>query len=207
MKHKLITYLGAMMAISVLPSIALAFSYTYPIDVFTNNGTYAESDELSLSVQASNRGTSPNIIDFTITNQSTISSSIAAIYFDFDDALSFNELTNGAGVTYRVGAKPPELPSGHTLEPIFDSEYSFGSNSPKSSRGINPGEQVLISFDLYGSATDLIDNMNAGLFRIGAHIIALPDGSSETAATIPEPATIAILGLGALLIRKKRNNK
>ena len=205
MKKKLLTYFVAVMIISAVPSIALAFSHTYPLEIFTDNGSYSDGEALDLFIVASNHGTLPDVMDFTIRNESSIASSIAAVYFDFDDALSFYELTNGTGVFFRVGAKPIELSSGHILDPIFDSEHSFGSNSPKSSRGINPGEEIQLSFDLFGSAIDVIDKMNAGQFRIGAHIIALPDGSSESAVTVPEPATIAILGLGTLLIRKKRS--
>ena len=207
MKKKLLTYIVAIMLISATPSIALAFSYTYQIEVFTNNGTYSDGETLDFFVVASNHGTSPDMIDFTIHNESSIRSSIARVYFDFDDALTFYGLTNGDGVNFSIGARPRELPAARTLEPRFESEYSFGSDAPRPHNGINPGEQLQVTFNLFDSITayDIIEKMNSGQFRIGTHIIAMPGGTSEAAVTIPEPTTIALLALGTLVMRKRRS--
>ncbi|MFH1371643.1 MAG: PEP-CTERM sorting domain-containing protein, partial [Planctomycetota bacterium] len=61
-------------------------------------------------------------------------------------------------------------------------------------------------FDLINGGTleDVIDELNNGTLRVGIHIIGLPDGSSESAILVPEPATMCLLGLGALGLLKKR---
>jgi hypothetical protein len=85
-------------------------------------------------------------------------------------------------------------------------EFSVGSEAPRPHSGINPGEWTAISFDLIngGSFQSVIEGLNTGVLRIGAHIIALPDGSSEGAIAVPEPATIALLGISALVLLRRR---
>lgn len=182
------------------------FSQVHQLEVFTNNGNYCDSSDLDFPIVTFGRGTS-NMIDFTIYNESLISSSIAGIYFDFDNLLDFCDLTNGYGVSFGTGARPRELPGGNTLVPVFQSSDTFGARQPMFHKGINPGEWLHISFSLntHVNISTVIDGMNSGELRIGAHIIGLPDGTSESAVTTtPEPGTILLLGLGSLSLVWKR---
>jgi hypothetical protein len=51
----------------------------------------------------------------------------------------------------------------------------------------------------------VVDELNRGELRIGVHVIALPDGSSESAVTIPEASTFILFALGGagLLARRR----
>jgi hypothetical protein len=83
-----------------------------------------------------------------------------------------------------------------------------------SKNGISPGEWVSITFNLTEGVDlkNVVDQLDMGVgLRIGAHLISLPDGSSESAATgvtaitAPEPASITSMGISALsLLYKKR---
>ncbi|MFH1371671.1 MAG: PEP-CTERM sorting domain-containing protein, partial [Planctomycetota bacterium] len=61
-------------------------------------------------------------------------------------------------------------------------------------------------FDLINGGTleDVIDELNNGTLRVGIHIIGLPDGSSESAILVPEPATLFLLATGAAIALRKR---
>jgi len=182
-------------------------SYTYPLEAFTNNGIYNDSDLLDILVEVT-FDSIEHQVDFTFYNNSLIQSSIATIYFDFDNILSTLDITNGPGTAFQHGASPQNLPSAKTLDPDFQADYiaTIGSLAPKPQNGINPTQWVKTSFNIPTSMTfdNIISNMNSTNYRIGAHLIALPDGSSESMITTPEPATLALLGMGALTLIRKR---
>jgi hypothetical protein len=183
-------------------------AYVYHLEAFTNNGSYYDSGDLDLYVVVSDP--EPGQVDFTFHNQSLIDSSIARIYFDDDSLLSFYDITGGSGTLFSQPATPGNLPGGNTLEPSFvtTDEFCFKGGPPAPQNGINPTEQLTVIFNISpGTFSDVLDGLDTGALRIGAHVIALPDGSSESAVTIPEPATVALLGMGALCLLRKRRNK
>jgi hypothetical protein len=61
-------------------------------------------------------------------------------------------------------------------------------------------------FDLINGGTflNVTDELNTGVLWIGVHVIALPDGSSESAIAVPDPATLFLLGLGSLALLRIR---
>jgi hypothetical protein len=183
----------------------------YPLEIFTDNGSFKDSPALKLNVEISDG--SAGQVDFTFFNESLIDSCIAAIYFDDGFLLGTPAITDGPGTSFGQPAKPSNLPGGRMLDPPFVATGAFGidSNPPPPKNGINCGEWVRITFDLKNNATfeNLIDRIDAGVLRIGAHIIALPDGSSKSAVNnVPEPTTICLLGLGSLsLFRRKRSGQ
>jgi len=190
----------------LIPASLLQAGYVYPLEIFTDNGIYYDSPDLNLYVEVSDGEAGQ--VDFTFYNESLLDSSIARIYFDDNSLLGIAGVTEGIGTSFSQPGTPGNLPSGNTLEPPFvaTDEFSFDGDSPIPHNGVNPGEWLRITFDLINSSTfaTIIDELDAGTLRIGTHIIALPDGSSESAVTVPEPATIVLLGFGSLALLRRR---
>ncbi len=71
---------------------------------------------------------------------------------------------------------------------------------------MEPGEWVTIKFDLMGGGTldDVIDELSDGTLRIGIKVQSFPGGSSESGVNVPEPVTVALLGIGALFMLKRK---
>jgi len=181
-------------------------SFIYPLKIFTSNGSYYNSLDLDFPVEVSEGGVGQ--VDFTFHNESSINSCIASIYFDDGSLLGIAGIINGSGTLFSQPAKSSNLPAGNTLNPSFvtTNAFSIGAESPPPQNGINPYEWVKITFNLTDGKSfgNVIDDLNGGALRIGAHIIALPDGSSESAVNIPEPMTTILLGLGAGLTGWRR---
>jgi len=182
--------------------VSILHAEIYPIDIFTKNGLHYNN--LDLYVEVSDGTTE---VDFTFHNASPIESSLARIYFEDDLFLGIAAITNGTGTSFSQPATPGNLPDAGLLQPPFvtANEFSIGGTPPPSHDGVNPGEWVKITFTLISGGTfqGVIDELDAETLRIGAHIIALPDGSSES-GVVPEPTTIALLGLGALALLRRR---
>jgi hypothetical protein len=208
MSKKLFLFGLVFYCVLAAPSVPLRAAYVYQLEAFTNNGSYYNSGDLDLYVVVSDPA--PGHVDFTFHNASLIDSSVARIYFDDDSLLDIAGITEGLGTSFSQPVTPGNLPAGKTLEPPFVAvdEFSFKGGPPAPQNGINPGEWLQISFNLSNGTAfgTLIDYLDAGALRIGAHVIALPDGSSESVIAIPEPATIAFLGLGTLLFLRKRRS-
>ncbi len=198
---------AAFLAVLVLslPVDALHAAMVCSFEIFTDNGSYYNSPDMDLYVEVSNR---ESRVDFTFHNESLIDSSIARIYFQSGAFLGIADIIGGPGTSFSQPAKPGNLPAGNLLEPSFVTthELSFGSDPPASKNGINPGEWVMTTFDLINGGTflNVVDELNPGALRIGVHVVGLPDGSSESAVTTPEPTTLFLLGLGGLALLRKR---
>ncbi len=200
--NSLLYVLGIYFVISAC-TCPLGAAYVYPLQCFTGNGDYSESLNIFIEVDGTD-----DYVDFTFRNQSSVSSAISEIYFERNTLLGSASLTNSPGVLFAQFAKPKNLPAGRSLNPAFLSsgEFTFDSEPAPPKNGINPNEWLRITFDLNTDVTFafLLDRLNTDNLRIGAHIIALPDGSSESAVTVPEPATIGLLVLGAFTALRKR---
>jgi hypothetical protein len=183
---------------------------TYPIEIFTSTGAYCDSPDIDMYVIVSTP--SPGLVDFTFFNESLINSCIAAVYFDDGSLLGIAAVTNGPGTLFTQPATPSNLPAGNLLDPPFvtTEEFCIDGDPPPSQNGVNPVasgeplEWVRVTFDISGEFSDVLDQLDTGLLRIGVHITSLPDGSSESGVNVPEPATVFILGLGALALLKRR---
>lgn len=202
-RHPAVTFLAAILL--GLPADVSRAAVVYPLEIFTNNGSYYNSPDLDLYVEVSD-GEDQAV--FTFYNESLINSSITTIYFDGGSLLGIADIIEWTGTSFSQSATPSNLPGGKPLEPSFvtTAGFSIGSDAPRPHSGVNPGEWVQITFDLINGGTfpGVIDELNTGVLRIGVHLIALPDGSSESAIAVPEPATIALLALGALALLRKR---
>ena len=192
-------------ALGTSPSVLKA-GYVCPLEIFTNNGSYNDSSDIVLYVEVSDGGTGR--VDFTFFNESLVNSAIAAIYFDDGLLLDIAAITNGLGTSFSQPATPHNLPAGNTLNPPFvtTENFSIDGDSPPPKNGVNPGEWVRITFTLKGDGEfgNVIDQLDSGIIRIGMHLIALPDGSSESAVNTPEPMTAALLMLSSLSLFYRR---
>ncbi|MHC4185403.1 MAG: PEP-CTERM sorting domain-containing protein [Planctomycetota bacterium] len=193
------------------PENLLQASSIYPLEIFTSNGGYYNSPDVNMYVVVSNGS---GVVDFTFYNESLIDSSLAGIYFDDGSLLGISNITNGPGTSFNRPATPNDLPSGNLLEPPFvtTDQFCVDGDPPVSHNGVNPVESgeplewVKVTFTLIndGTLSAVIDELNTGVLRIGAHVIALPDGSSESAVNVPEPATVFLLCLGGLVLIRMR---
>ena len=201
MKKKYVILSALLLLVTIHTNISKA-NDIYPLTVFTNNGAYSNNSGLDMYVEVIPMGA---MVDFKFHNASSMESSIARIYFDDNSMLSFEGISNGPGTSFDIYSTPHSLPAGQELAPPFETDFSVDADAPGPHNGINPNEMLTIRYNLINSATfgNVTDALNSSDLRIGIHVIALPDGSSEAAIT-PEPTTILLLSLGAVLLRKKR---
>lgn len=183
--------------------------YAYAFEVFTDNGPWGVNGDnfgdLGLYVDVQNGGED---ISFTIHNESTVEGlSITDVYFDDGTLEELTGVENGPGVAFSELSSPGELPGANLLIPPFvtSDQFSVDSDPAIPHHGIQSGEYLTINFDLYpgGLLADVIDELNDGRLRIGIRLQAFPGGYSES-AVVPEPATVCLLGLGALALLRRR---
>jgi len=179
-----------------------------PFEIFTTNGAYYDNPGVDLLMDVTDGF---EIVEFTFYNNSTVDCSIARMYFDDGTLLDINSIeSSGPAVKFnQIYPGPGNLPGGELLDPPFvaDLEFSIGSETAPPHKGIdNPGEWLKVTFDLINGGTldDVIGELGDGTLRVGMHVIAFPDGSSESA--VPEPATICLLGFGVLALLRKRKS-
>lgn len=215
MRRFVLTALVCLLVMVPIP-ICRAQVFTYPFEIFTENSPYFDDPGWNLYVDVWD-GMGP-VVNFTFYNDSALQSSIARIYFDDGSLLGVEEIFNSQDYTlFDSAASPGDLPGGENLIPPFvgdvtDKEFTIGSESPPPWKGVNNGdpmnEWVTVQFNLIngGDLDGVCGELNSGALRVGLHVINLPEGYSESAVNVPEPASIALLGLGglSLLSRKRR---
>lgn len=218
-KKASIRYLVLAILICISSTVAFAeTSKSYDFYIFTDNGDWGTSGvnygNESISVEVYN---GLETAHFKITNNSDplIGCSVTDIYFDDGSLLGISTIINQSGATaFATPAIPSELPENQFLDPDFITSnsgmeyFSADSNSPPYDNGVQTGEWVIIQFTLINGSTieDVINEMDSGAIRVGLHVQGFTDvaGSSESAVNIPEPATIALLGLGSLALLRIR---
>ncbi len=191
----------------ILPAQPCCAAYIYDFRVFTSNSGYYDSLAKGIHVEVwDDQGT----VNFTFYNDSAVQSSIVRIYFDDGSLFDTGEVINVPGTMFNPAHPLGKLPGGQNLTPLFeaDREFSIGPGEPPPWGGVNnrQDEWVTASFELINGRTfdDVIVGLSGNALRIGLHIIGLPDGGSESAVLNPEPATVLLLGLGVLVLLRKR---
>ena len=183
----------------------------YPFEIFTDNGNHEDYD-LDLYVEVTDGGLvdAISLVDFTFYNDSELYSSIARIYFDDGILEEMVDIINGPGTEFNPLAVPSNIPAATWLDPTFETTDGFSliSDPARPNNGVDHiGEWVTVTFSIAEGSTleDVISQLNDSTLRIGLHIIGLgPEDGSESAVTVPEPATVCLLGLGGLALLRKR---
>lgn len=173
-----------------------------------NDPTDVTIGETQLFVDVSDAGA--NQVLFTFRNTGPDQSVISEIYFDDDSLLSTVSITDGqADVDFVLFASPSNLPGGRLLDPAFEASADLCAESarPGPKKGVNPGQQVGVLFDLQAGGTfqDVVNELNDRTLRIGIHVIGFENGGSESFVNVPEPAAIWLVGLGGLALLRKRS--
>ena len=179
----------------------------YPFEIFTSNGAYYDDPGINMYMNVSNGGA---VARFEFFNASTVDSIITKIFFDDGPILgSTFDILNGSATLFSEDVPGANnLPSGATIGFYADKEYNIGAEPAPTHNGlanIGAGESLSIQINLIGATLqDVLDELDNGSLRVGLHIQAFGDGSSESAINVPEPATMCLLGLGGLMLRRKR---
>ena len=195
---------------------------TYSFTQLNAKEPNAVSDQLSLTAVDSGKDT----IAFTFYNSVGQKSSITDIYLTGTGGLLVlpGKITaQSKGVSYSIGASPPNLPVGTVYD--FYATVAADSNPPTVPNGVNAvGEYVTWSFTMASgiSYDSVIKAIDTGVLRFGLLVPGYSGGSSSfinscglggcsQTPSVPLPASLwlmfgAIGGLAAFARRGKRLN-
>lgn len=209
----MLRFFAAVLSVIILLFAASGYAavHMFGFDIFTNNGMYNDDPGANFYFLLSDDGGLPK---FEFHNESTFASVITRVYFDGDVLSGIAGIDQSAGVLFSIDGAPSNLPAGNELMPPFVADFSVSANPPPSFNGINNSltEWLAVTMNLASGKTfnDVYEALLNAELRVGIHIQAFPDGSSESAYNppeeiIPEPSIMSLLGLAGLgLIWKKR---
>jgi uncharacterized protein (TIGR03382 family) len=154
-------------------------------------------------------------ITFTFANTGAAASSITDVYWDDRGGtlLGIASITNVLGVSFASPADPANLSGANNASPPFETTpgFSADSDAPTQQNGVNPGEQLIVTFDLTSGSTfaDVVADLTDGELRIGVRVqgFASDGGESFVNTPVPEPGTAAFLGLGLLVLSQQRRRR
>jgi hypothetical protein len=187
---------------------ATAHATLYDLTRITNNGTGLTFDPGDFTMDVSSYGNGALI---TFSNNCEFDSVVTAMYFLENDLLEFDGFApppvSSEGVAFSVVTKNANLPAGQPYG--FDPKNTFAvdADSAAPKNGLNPGESLGLLFNLNVSYDTLIAAFDQQTLRAGIHVQSLPGGYSESfISTVPEPATLMLLGIGTMLVQRKRRD-
>ncbi len=191
----------AVCAFVEMPAVHASTITAIDFNFFTQNGLFSDSPDFSVTLFVSEEAGKAK---FEIVNTSSIEATVANVYVEAGGLDSLDSILPGPGTAFVSPGNPGEMPSANTLTPAFQSWASVGASAPPAHNGIDPGESMALVFNLSPGTvlSDIESDLLSGQMRLGLHVIALPDGSSESAVT-PEPATLLLLAGGSALIRRR----
>lgn len=224
MKNRARIYIGVAFVVISMVCIsnaqAVLDTQTYGFNNITNNNAAnAALGELQLTVVVSEYLEADSKIGFQFINAGPADCVITEIYFqdgfgsmdgfvEIDESL---EVNNEPVVDFKqedVGnVNPKNLPGGKSINPEFIATAAFSIEpvNPEPTWGVAPEEWVKIVYSLKPGKTyaNIIEELENADLRIGIHVQSYADGGSESFIT-PEPASMALLALGGLILRKRR---
>jgi len=116
-------------------------------------------------------------------------------------------------VEFTALASPGNLPGGNEASPPFvtSADLSADSDPPAQPLGVNPGEQLVVTFTLLPgkSYADAIAGLADGSLRVGIHVQGYQaDGSESFVNTpVPEPGTLTLVGAGLFVLGAVRRRR
>ena len=89
---------------------------------------------------------------------------------------------------------------------LYDIRFDFNTDTENA---FNGGEAIVYTISLAGLSEGSFDYLSApgggnGPFKAAAHIISLGEEADSAWITVPEPATMFLLGLSSILLRKRK---
>jgi hypothetical protein len=183
---------------------ARAASQTVTFEGCTNTSTTNTGIGVAqLSVEVTDVGVGANQAKFIFRNSGPLASSITDVYFDDGTLLGIASITNGAGVNFSQGASPPNLPGGNNCTPanpfVTTAGFTADSNPPTQPNGVNPGESLVIVFNLISGQTfaDTQAALVDGRLRIGIHVQGFAGGGSESFVNDSEDTAVSLAAFQA----------
>lgn len=181
----------------------------YDLTRITDNGKSLTFEEGDFTMDITPYGGGALIV---FSNHYPKDSVITKICFLDNELIEFSDFASppisSEWISFSVDSKNAMLPAGNPYGFTPHTTFGFDADPAGPKNGLHPGESLGLLFDLTDGTTydRVIRGFNELTLRSGIHVQALPGDESESfiSTPIPEPATLALVGFGALLIRHKK---
>jgi hypothetical protein len=182
-----------------------------------HNNSNAQTGKNQFTIDVSDSAGAGKIV-FKFKNTGNVKSTITDIFFDDGPlhstlaSLVTNPISTSASkVKFSIGSSYTNLPDAASASPGFQGMQAFSctADNPALTKGVNKNDWVSVTFNLKSGKglQNVLDDISTGALRLGVYGQQIGDTSpsNESYVSVPEPATIAVLGFGGLcLSRTKR---
>lgn len=198
-KFSIIVIAFALAAVS--PAATLTINFDAANKITGDNGVLGNVDGTVSQLTLTDAGT--NTVTGTLTNLFTTGTQ----KIDYVRLFAFDYPTGGRTVTssdpvFDDNANKSKWGAVSDASIAYNLTVGFKNSGPNN---LGPGESVV--FTLTGTGLDVTDFLSStGDVRAMLHVLSLPNGGSVKLGgeAVPEPASMAALGLGALGLLKRR---